>query len=237
MERCTHADMDFNSLPPSLLPPSFLHSFHSPSLHSLHSPSLPLFHSPSLHLLTPPFPPSLLSLLQNLFCPDMLFTFDSLKDDLQTKIRHSMSPAAQASPPPDDPPVLSTSSAPSSPSYTQVSPIHLSVSEEDLERVQLLWSEECQEARWLLDLMELLNKLVPLRCAAVSDIERCKRGMEFCAGMTAVEEQLSLHAVSTGYCTCVCTHTSTHPPLPSCNICRLSSQRITLGTFARKSVK
>ena len=167
----------------------------------------------------------------------MLFTFDSLKDDLQTKIRHSMSPAAQASPPPDDPAVLSTSSAPSSPSYTQVSPIHLSVSEEDLERVLLLWSEECQEARWLLDLMELLNKLVPLRCAAVSDIERCKRGMEFCAGMTAVEEQLSLHAVSTGYCTCVCTHTSTHPPLPSCNICRLSSQRITLGTFARKSVK
>ena len=63
MERCTHADTDFNSLPPSLLPPSFPHSFHSPSLHSLHSPSLPLFHSPSLHLLTPPFllPPSFLS--------------------------------------------------------------------------------------------------------------------------------------------------------------------------------
>ena len=70
------------------------------------------------------------------------------------------------------------------------------MSEQDLERVLRLWSEECQEARWLLDLMELLNKLVPLRCAAVSDIERCKKGMEFCAGMTAVEEQLSLHAVS-----------------------------------------
>ena len=126
----------------------------------------------------------------------MLFTFDSLKDDLQTKIRHSMSPATQASPPPDDPPVLSTSSAPSSPSPPQVSPTHLSVSEEDLERVLLLWNEECQEARWLVDLMELLNKLVPLRCAAVNDIERCKRGMQFCASMTAVEEQLSLHAVS-----------------------------------------
>ena len=71
--------------------------------------------------------------------------------------------------------------------------------EEDLERVLRLWSEECQEARWLLDLMELLNKLAPLCCAAVSDVERCKKGMEFCAGMTAVEEQLSLHAISTGY--------------------------------------
>ena len=46
-ERCTHTITDFNSLPPSLLPPSFPHSFHSPSL----------------HLLTPPFllPPSFLS--------------------------------------------------------------------------------------------------------------------------------------------------------------------------------
>ena len=231
MERCTHAVTDLTpSLLPSSLRPSLTHSILPPSTHSILPPSL-------YSILLPSTPSLLLSLLQNIFCPDMLFTFDSLKDDLQTKIRHSMSPAAQASPPPDDPPILSTSSAPSSPSYTQVSPIHLSVSEEDLERVLLLWSEECQEARWLLDLMELLNKLVPLRCAAVSDIERCKRGMEFCAGMTAVKEQLSLHAVSTGYCTCVCTHTSTHPPLPSCNVCRLFSQRITLGTFARKSVK
>ena len=169
-------------LPPSLLPPSLplpLTSFSFP----------PSLLPSSLLPFLPPF-------LQNLFCPDMLFTFDSLKDDLQTKIRHSMSPATQASPPPDDPPVLSTSSAPSSLSPPQVSPIHLSVSEEDLERVLLLWNEECQEARWLLDLMELLNKLVPLRCAAVNDIERCKRGMQFCASMTAVEEQLSLHAVS-----------------------------------------
>ena len=180
---------------PSLFPS---HSYYFPSLLPSLSPSLLLLLYSSLppSLLPSSLLPSLPLFLQNLFCPDMLFTFDSLKDDLQTKIRHSMSPAAQASPPPDDPPVLSTSSAPSSPSPPQASPIHLSVSEEDLERVLRLWNEECQEARWLLDLMELLNKLVPLRCAAVSDVECCKKGMEFCAGMTAIEEQLSLHAVS-----------------------------------------
>ena len=190
----THFSLPLLPSFPLLLIP-FLPSF----LPSLLPPSLPLpltsFSFPP-SLLPSSLLPSLPPFLQNLFCPDMLFTFDSLKDDLQTKIRHSMSPATQASPPPDDPPVLSTSSAPSAPLSPQVSPIHLSVSEEDLERVLLLWSEECQEARWLSDLMELLNKLVPLRCAAVSDVERCKRGMEFCASMTAVEEQLSLHAVS-----------------------------------------
>ena len=179
---------------------SLLLLFFPPTLPPSLPPSTPLFLSLSFPLSSlPSLLPSLPPFLQNLFCPDMLFTFDSLKDDLQTKIHHSMSPATQASPPPDDPPVLSASAAPSSPTPQQVSPIHLSVSEEDLERVLLLWSEECQEARWLLDLMELLNKMVPLRCAAVSDIERCKKGMEFCAGMTAVEEQLSLHAVSIGY--------------------------------------
>ena len=146
---------------PSLFPS---HSYYFPFLLPSLSPSLLLLLYSSLPLSLPP--PSLPLFLQNLFCPDMLFTFDSLKDDLQTKIRHSMSPAAQASPPPDDPPVLSASSAPSSPSPPQASPIHLSVSEEDFERVLRLWSEECQEARWLPDLMQLLQTLPPLNIMA-----------------------------------------------------------------------
>ena len=48
----------------------------------------------------------------------------------------------------------------------QASPIHLSVSEEDFERVLRLWSEECQEARWLPDLMQLLQTLPPLNIMA-----------------------------------------------------------------------
>ena len=150
-------------------------------------------------------PPLLLPSLhppQNFFCPDLLCTFDSIKDDLLTKIHHTMAPAELASPPPDDPPVLSASTATASPSPKQVSPIHVSLSEDDLERVMLLWGEECQESRWLVDLMDLLSKLVPLRCTAVSDTDRCQRGMEFCGSMSAVEEQLSSHAVSTGCTSC-----------------------------------
>ena len=155
---------------------------------------------PSLHPCLP----------QNFFSPDMLYTFDSIKEDLLAKIHHSTSPVAQAPPSPSDPTIPSASTAPPSPSHTQVSPIHVTVSEEDLERTVLLWNEGCQESRWLVDSMDLLSKLVPLRCTAMSDIDRCRKGAEFCAGMAAVEEQLSLHAVSAG-------HTS-HALLQMCNV-------------------
>ena len=127
-----------------------------------------------------------------------MYIFDSIKDDLLAKIRHSASPALPASPPPDDPPLLSTSTSAQSVSPTQVSPIQVSVSEDNLDNMVLLWSEECEESAWLVDTMDLLSKLVPLHCTAMSDLDLCRRGSEFCASISALEEQLSSHAVSVG---------------------------------------